>query len=346
MQAEAKHAAAKSVTATAARPRRWPLAALVAASLLFLGYQVYYVVLGVNLHEVVPGQIYRAAQLRGPTLRSVVDKYRIRTVINLRGCCPESDWYQEESATLNELGVQKYDITFSSYVWPGIPELQQLVEVLQTCEYPILLHCRRGADRTGMATTAALLLHTDADVPAARKQLTWRYGHISVSRTNVHDRVFDFYEKWLRRQHQQHRRELFYRWIMEDYRPGQCYAEIEPLDVPRQLPLGQPASARFRVHNRSIATWHFRQNVNCGVHLHFNLLSENGKEGDTGGAGYFNADVAPGESIDLTVSIPPLRVPGKYQMTVDMADEQCCWFSLAGSMPLMLSVEVGDVQTK
>ena len=344
MQVAAKPAAG-TVTRAAVKVR-WVLAALLAACAACLGYQVYYVVLGKNLHEVVPGEIYRSAQLSGSDLRDAVAKYKIKTVVNLRGCCPETGWYQDEKAALKDLNVKKYDITFSSYVWPSIPELQQLIEALKTSEGPILLHCRRGADRTGMASAAALLLRSDADLREARKQLSWWYGHVSFSKTNVHDRVFDMYEDWLTNERRPHSPESFYFWAMERYRPGQCWAEIEPLDVPRRLPFGRPASARFRVYNRSVGTWHFKQNLNCGVHLHFSLLTASGKGTETGGAGYFDAEVPPGESIDLAIAIPPIRVPGRYQLVVDMADEECCWFSLVGSMPFTMEVEVDDAPAK
>src|SRR5262249_46472184 len=106
-------------TATRAVKVRWAVAALLAACAACLGYQVYYVVLGKNLHEVVPREIYRSAQLSGSDLHSAVAQYKIKTVVNLRGCCPETGWYQDETATLDKLGVKKYDITFSSYVWPS-----------------------------------------------------------------------------------------------------------------------------------------------------------------------------------------------------------------------------------
>jgi protein tyrosine/serine phosphatase len=326
--------------------RRRLVSGVALTSLFLLGYQIYYVILGRNLHEVSPGQIYRSAQLSPSDLRGIVEKNKIRTVINLRGCCPEMGWYQDERATLHELGVTEYDITFSSYVWPGVAELQQLVEVLKTCAYPILIHCRRGADRTGMASAAAMLLKTDSSLRQARRQLSWRYGHVSFSRTNVHDQVFDLYHTWLRQSHRQHKPELFYQWIMEDYRPGHCWAEIEPLEVPQELVLGRPAAARYRVHNRGLLPWHFRQSANTGVHLHFVMGQLDGKAFEAGAAGYFDADVAPGDSIDLTICLPPLRVRGRYQLMVDMGDEQCCWFSLVGSMPLSMELDVVDAHSK
>ena len=38
-----------------------------------------------NVHAVKPNEIYRSAQINGPKLAGVLDKYGIKTVINLRG---------------------------------------------------------------------------------------------------------------------------------------------------------------------------------------------------------------------------------------------------------------------
>ena len=48
----------------------------------------------------------------------------------------------------------------------------------------------------------------------------------------------------------------------------------------------------------------------------------------------------PGEHIDLTLALPPLRKPGRYQLTVDLLDEQNGSFLQAGSEPLVWEVEV------
>ena len=53
-----------------------------------------------NFHEVVPGQFYRSAQLSGERLGAEIDRYGIKTVINLRGENPDKGWYVDEvSAT-------------------------------------------------------------------------------------------------------------------------------------------------------------------------------------------------------------------------------------------------------
>jgi protein tyrosine phosphatase (PTP) superfamily phosphohydrolase (DUF442 family) len=116
------------------------------------GLWVHHTFLGTNFHAVVPGKIYRSAQLKAETLAEIVRRYGLRSVINLRGCCPEFDWYQQERQTLQSLNVRQYDIRFSYRAPPPVPELRNLVQVLSDCEKPVLLHCRRGADRTGLAS--------------------------------------------------------------------------------------------------------------------------------------------------------------------------------------------------
>src|SRR5437870_5021947 len=48
-----------------------------------------------NLHTVIPGRVYRSAQLSPDLLERVIGTYGIRTVINLRGCGDPSPWYLE-----------------------------------------------------------------------------------------------------------------------------------------------------------------------------------------------------------------------------------------------------------
>jgi len=51
-----------------------------------------------------------------------------------------------------------------------------------------------------------------------------------------------------------------------------------------------------------------------------------------------DALVAPGQSIDLTVAIPAVHVPGRYRLWVDMVDEQQGWFYQMGSEPLEIEL--------
>ncbi len=53
------------------------------------------------------------------------------------------------------------NIGFGSHELPQSNRLNQLVDALLTAPRPILLHCHRGADRTGMASAIALILNGD-----------------------------------------------------------------------------------------------------------------------------------------------------------------------------------------
>src|SRR5947209_7016085 len=51
------------------------------------------VLLGRNLHTVLPGKVYRCAQQSGPGLQELIRRFGIRTIINLRGSNVAADWY-------------------------------------------------------------------------------------------------------------------------------------------------------------------------------------------------------------------------------------------------------------
>jgi len=172
--------------------------------------------------------------------------------------------------------------------------------------------------------------------------LSWRYGHVPLGRVKAMGEVFAGYRDWLVGINERHDPERFRMWVREEYRPGQCWAKIEPLDVPTTVTLGRPAAATFRVHNRSRMPWKFRQAAHVGVHLRCFLLHENGTYGVLSGAGFFDQEVEPGQNITLKVPLPALHYPGKYSLLVDMSDEQSCWFFMVGSPPYRQNMEVKD----
>src|SRR5262249_47597528 len=140
---------------------RWVVLGCVAAALAPVGAEAYRVMLGSNFHAVVPGRIYRVSQPSAAMLEELIARHGIRTVINLRGNCDPFPWYLEESRVTHRRNVSQEDICLSAGRLPSTHELRRLVEVLEQTEYPIVLHCRRGADRTGLAAAIALLLTTD-----------------------------------------------------------------------------------------------------------------------------------------------------------------------------------------
>ena len=105
----------------------------------------------------------------------MVQQYGIRTVINLRGCCEPAEWYLNQSRVLSKYQVSQEDLGCSAGRLPSTQMIQELVHVLEQTEYPILVHCHRGIDRTGLVIAVALMLHSDIDLDEALNQLTIKY---------------------------------------------------------------------------------------------------------------------------------------------------------------------------
>lgn len=278
-----------------------------------------------NLHTVVEGRVYRSAQPGADDLRKLVDQYGIRTVINLRGMArdgdPNAKWYFTEAGANHDLNISQEDITLSAGRLPPPDELRRLIDVLDHTEYPIIFHCKSGADRTGLTATIVRLLYTDDTLGAARIQLLPRYGHFRFGRTAAIDQFFDLYEQWLDDQQAEHRPELFRRWATEVYTPGPAQSELVWLDkVPNPIPANEGFSVRLRAINRSNVAWELKPGDQAGIHLAYVVASGPTVAAYRGKAGLFHATIPPGGHVDLTLAVPPLKEPGTYALAAELID--------------------------
>jgi protein tyrosine phosphatase (PTP) superfamily phosphohydrolase (DUF442 family) len=312
--------------------------------LLAVGWEMAQVMFGKNFHTVIPGRVFRCAQLGEAGLEQTVKACGIRTVINLRGNGAPLAWYVGESRVAHRFHLNLEDVSFSASRLPSVQEVRQLMRVLEGTEYPVLLHCRQGADRTGLAAGMVMLFMTETSLEQARKQLGWRFGHVAVDRAAHLDRFFDLYSEWLQKEQKEHTPELFRHWAEMEYCPAECRCNIEVLDLPTCIPRGQPALMRFRMHNTSLKPWKFRPENNAGIHLSFVLKDSLDRGVTCGRSGLINAEVTPGQTIDLSMVLPALTTPGQYRLLVDLVDEQHCNFFQAGSEPFEHNLEIYDSQ--
>jgi hypothetical protein len=308
-----------------------------------LGLYAGYVLVGPNFHTVIPGALYRCAQPSAAGLERLVRRYGIRTVINLRGCCDPLPFYLDECRVANRLNLSQEDVGLSANRLPSPQALRQLVDILDASQYPVLLHCNKGADRSGLASAAALLLLTDTPLEKARAQVGPRYGHLPLGRTVHIDRFFDLYQEWLAGQGLAHSPAAFRRWALEDYCPGECRCQIEVLDryaSPLPVPPDRPAAFRVRCRNTSIKPWYMRADSNAGIHAAFLLQDDQNRWVSDGRGGLMDRTVRPGEWVDLTLAVPVPFRPGRYELRIDMVDEQHAYFMQAGCEPLVWQLEV------
>ncbi len=145
-----------------------------------------------NWGVVEAGRLYRSNHPLPWQLRDAARRVGLRTVINLRGhreACG-SDLLGRTAAL--ELGLVHIDAPFESRGAPHKDRILRLAEIYRHMAEPALIHCKSGADRTGLAAGLWLLLQ-GRPPEAALAQLGLRYGHVRQSRTGILDAFFALY---------------------------------------------------------------------------------------------------------------------------------------------------------
>ena len=131
-----------------------------------------------NFHEVQKGVLYRSNQPSMEDILEVVPKYGIKTILNLRGEKNGSEWYEEEKTAVQMASVILINISMSASKLPHRDAVRKLIEVFDTANYPIWIHCQGGADRTGEAVAIFMMEYLQKSKEYAMKQgLTWKKFH-------------------------------------------------------------------------------------------------------------------------------------------------------------------------
>lgn len=141
-----------------------------------------------NFHAVIPGLLYRSAQLKPEALEKKIRMHGIKTIINLRGKNPWARWWWHERSIAARYDVDMIHIALSAIRIPNKQQLKTLLSTLRHGRQPILIHCAHGSDRTGagcaifvrellpMVNPSGHYLHLAER--AARRQLSGKkFGH-------------------------------------------------------------------------------------------------------------------------------------------------------------------------
>jgi hypothetical protein len=174
-------------------------------------------------------------------LAETIRGYKLKTVLNLRG--PNKDsWYVAERAATLKAGATQIDIPMSSCVWMSRAQLRTLIETLETAEYPILIHCQWGAERTGLASAFAELLRPGTTLADARAQFSIRYLFARLGDGKIMAEHLDQYEQWLHDNGWDHSRDHFRRWVNAGFRPMIPNREQWPYDPCPLVVITRPAA--------------------------------------------------------------------------------------------------------
>ncbi len=173
-----------------------------------------------NFGTVQPGRIYRSGQMPAAALAHTIRANRIKTVLNLRGSNERDAWYRDEVAATNGALATQFDVAMSSCVWMSRAQLRGLIHVLQTAEYPMLIHCAWGSERTGLVSAFAELLRPGSTIETARAQFSIAYLFVRAGAGKVMAEHLEQYETWLKINGLSHEPAVFLRWVNEGFQPG------------------------------------------------------------------------------------------------------------------------------
>jgi protein tyrosine/serine phosphatase len=145
-----------------------------------------------NLHAVSEGVLYRSAQLSKAEIGSAARTYGIKSMLNLRGAHTGQAWYDDEIAASGELGIAHYDYPLSAKRLVTGGQIADILDIVRRAPKPLLIHCRSGADRSGLVAALYRFAETGASPAEADRELSLIYGHFPylTSRTRAMDDSF------------------------------------------------------------------------------------------------------------------------------------------------------------
>lgn len=142
-----------------------------------------------NRHEIAPG-VWRSNQ---PSPEQVADlaAMGIRTILNFRG---RNQWgsYLLEAEACEVHGIALVNGRLYSNRAPTREEIHAALALMDAAETPMLMHCKSGADRAGLAS-ALYLLDQGRDPAEAAAQFSWKHAHFRISRTGILDAFVQSY---------------------------------------------------------------------------------------------------------------------------------------------------------
>lgn len=142
-----------------------------------------------NLHR-VNERLYRSAQPRFGGLRRL-DQLGIETIINLRGA---DEHARAEEAEARALGLRYHNIPFRGHSRPTDEQIERVLAIIDDpASGIVLVHCKRGADRTGTVMAIYRMTHDGwtserARAEANRRGMRW-------TQVEMKDYIADYYRE-------------------------------------------------------------------------------------------------------------------------------------------------------
>ncbi|MBD0865465.1 MAG: tyrosine-protein phosphatase [Rhodobacteraceae bacterium] len=147
-------------------------------------------ILWTNTFEIAPG-VFRSNQ---PTKKrfALLRDQGIHTILNLRGANPNGH-YLAEQQFCGELELNLHSIRLNARSLVPRDTFIELISLFRTLDRPLLMHCKSGADRAGLASAIYMMVIEHQPVEQAQRMLSWRYMHVRNRYTGILDYCLEIY---------------------------------------------------------------------------------------------------------------------------------------------------------
>ena len=171
-------------------------------------------------HHDIGGGMSRENQ-PSPNRIAQLAKDGIKTIINLRGESPKG-FYLLEVEACKEHGITLVNHRMYSRDTHSVDAIKGARDLFDTIEYPAMMHCKSGADRTGIMGVLYRHFKMGDPIETAIEQLSLKYLHVRQGKTGMLDY---FFEDYLRIS--ETKDISFLNWVESDYDPA-CLLYTSP----------------------------------------------------------------------------------------------------------------------
>ena len=180
--------------------------------LMFMDHGIFRL-LYLNKHRIGP-KAWRAAQ---PAPHNIAQFKRlgIKTIVNLRGERMSGSYWLEVAAC-KRFGIRLENCVMRSRAAPSVEELLAARALFERIEFPMVLHCKSGADRAGLMSVLYMHLVEGQPIEQAAEQLSFKFGHFKQADTGVLDHFIASYIAADRRAPI-----AFFDWVQNEYDPAE-----------------------------------------------------------------------------------------------------------------------------
>ncbi len=145
-----------------------------------------------NRHRVTP-RLWRSAQPAPGDLKRLKTK-GVKSVVCVRSGSELGLWPLEKEACA-KLGLDLHRVRIRGREAPRKSDLLDLVDLLASLNYPALIHCKSGADRTGFVAAVYLIAIEGRPIDEGLAQLSLRFGHLRFSRAGILREVIEAFRR-------------------------------------------------------------------------------------------------------------------------------------------------------